>query len=49
MHNKVEPTFEKQDFLTSGLDESDALSQKYHIVKEVGHGAFGNVYKAINK
>ena len=49
MHNKVEPIVEKQDFLTSGLDEKDTLSQKYQIVKEVGHGAFGNVYKALNK
>ena len=34
--------------LASGLDENDWIVQRYHIIKEIGQGAFGNVYKAID-
>ena len=39
----------ENNFLTSGLDESDDLSKRFKIVKEIGHGAFGNVFKALKK
>ena len=39
----------ENQFLTSGLDETDVLTKRYQIVKEIGHGAFGNVFKALRK
>ena len=35
--------------LNSGLEPSDPLAKQYRILKEIGHGAFGNVFKAINR
>ena len=35
--------------LNSGLEPGDPLAKQYRILKEIGHGAFGNVFKAINR
>lgn len=35
--------------LNSGLEPADPLAKQYRILKEIGHGAFGNVFKAINR
>ena len=33
---------------SSGLDENDWIVQKFKIVEEVGQGAFGSVFKALD-
>ena len=31
------------------FDQLDAFTMRYQIIKEIGHGAFGSVFKAIDK
>jgi len=39
----------KQVLQIAGLDEGDSITQKYTLLKEVGKGAFGSVFKALDK